>query len=137
MKTSLLSRLLCLLILSTVSVKSLANETITLDENVIAGEKVYIQCSGCHSPSYHRTGPRHCGLFGRQAGNVIGYQFSESMRNSKLFWDEQTLDAFIRSPLTNLPGTTMGFVGIESDINRQQLLAYLKTLNADNPLCNE
>ena len=34
------------------------------------GEQVYSRCIACHALGYDRTGPRHCGLFGRRAGSV-------------------------------------------------------------------
>ena len=33
-----------------------------------AGEAIYSRCAACHALAYDRTGPRHCGLFGRRAG---------------------------------------------------------------------
>jgi cytochrome c len=39
-----------------------------------AGEAVYSRCLACHSLEYHRTGPKHCGLFGRRAGNAAGFE---------------------------------------------------------------
>lgn len=136
-----LLRLLCFVFLSTVSLKIIAhkntsNKTAPIaNQNLIAGEQAYIQCSGCHSPAYNRTGPKHCDLFGRQAGTLDGYEFSEAMRNSKIIWNEETLNAFLQAPLSNLPGTSMGFVGIQSDRTRQQLITYLISLTANNPVC--
>ena len=37
-----------------------------------AGEAIYARCLACHALAYDRTGPRHCGLFGRRAGSVKG-----------------------------------------------------------------
>jgi len=39
-------------------------------ENINAGKKIYSRCIGCHTPAYHRTDPKHCGLPGRHAGSV-------------------------------------------------------------------
>ena len=35
---------------------------------VAQGEHLYQSCVGCHSPSYNRTGPKRCFLFGRKVG---------------------------------------------------------------------
>jgi hypothetical protein len=32
------------------------------------GQEVYARCAACHSVEGNRTGPQHCGLFGRRAG---------------------------------------------------------------------
>lgn len=103
--------------------------------DVIAGERVYIQCTGCHAPGYHRTGPRHCGLLGRQAGSVADFAFTEAMKNSRIIWSATTLDRFLQAPLQIVPGTTMAFAGVASIEERKQLIAWLATLTPENPLC--
>ncbi len=105
------------------------------DKDVAAGARLYIQCTGCHSPSYHRTGPKHCGLMGRQIGSVSGFEFTQAMQGAQFIWDKDTLDKFLRSPLTAVPGTSMGYKGIASPSERKQLIRFLSTLNANNPLC--
>lgn len=100
-----------------------------------AGKELYTLCSGCHSPSYHRTGPRHCGLLGRVAGKVSGFEFTQVMRDSGIVWDRQSLDEFLKAPFKRLPGTSMGFSGMTSAEQRRQLIDYLASLDADNPLC--
>ncbi len=97
-----------------------------------SGQEVYNQCIGCHSFSYNRTGPKHCGVFGRRAGVVPDFEYSQAMRESKLVWDEVTLDQFLASPLTVVPGTTMGFAGISDAGKRQQLIAYIRRQSQSN-----
>lgn len=95
-------------------------------DNLMAGEQQYNQCIGCHSFSYHRTGPMHCNLFGREAGSAPGFDYSEAMQVSNIVWDTQTLDAFLASPFNSIPGTSMGFVGIADKGKRQDLIAYIE-----------
>lgn len=94
------------------------------------GESVYSRCLACHALAYDRTGPRHCGLFGRQAGTVPGFDYSDAMRKSKIIWDEKTLDVFLQNPLKAVPGTSMGYAGIADAQERADLIAYLKKENA-------
>jgi cytochrome c len=92
-----------------------------------AGEAVYSRCLACHSLEYHRTGPKHCGLFGRRAGTAAGYEeYSAAMRRSKIVWNEKTLDRFLADPLKVVPGTTMTYAGVEDAKDRADLIAYLK-----------
>jgi len=93
------------------------------------GEAIYARCLACHALAYDRTGPRHCGLFGRHAGSVKGFPYSEAMKRSKIVWDEKSLDRFLASPLTVVPGTTMGYAGIQDNKERADLIAYLKRAN--------
>jgi cytochrome c len=92
-----------------------------------AGEAVYSRCLACHSLAYHRTGPRHCGLFGRLAGSAAGYEeYSPAMKRSRLEWNENTLDRFLADPLKAVPGTTMTYAGVKDAKERADLIAYLK-----------
>lgn len=110
-------------------------DSVKLPPSVVAGEQVYAKCMGCHSPDRNRTGPRHCGLVGRQSGSLTGYPYSEAMKASKLRWTTETLNAFLQSPMTMVPGTTMGFAGIADPVERRNLIAWLATLTEDSPLC--
>jgi len=91
-----------------------------------AGEAIYSRCLACHALAYDRTGPRHCGLFGRAAGSVKGFAYSEAMKRSKIVWNERTLDRFIADPLKTVPGTAMGYAGVKDPKERADLIAYLK-----------
>ena len=93
------------------------------------GKSVYVKCMGCHSLQRNRTGPRHCGLFGRKAGSVKGFEYSQAMRNSGWIWSAQTLDEFLKSPFSAMSGTTMGFGGIWNERERADLIAYLQMAN--------
>ncbi len=101
-----------------------------------AGERVYARCMGCHSPDRNRTGPLHCGLFGRVSGTVKGYAYSEAMRDAAIIWNNKTLDHFLKAPLTAVPGTTMGFAGIADNDDRRNLIAWLATLSDASPQCS-
>mgnify|MGYP006175239305 CR=1 FL=1 len=91
-----------------------------------AGEAVYSRCQGCHALEYNRTGPKHCGLLGRRAGSVPGFDYSPAMKRSALVWNEKTLDRFLSAPLRTLPGTTMTYAGVPEAGERADLIAYLK-----------
>ena len=91
-----------------------------------AGEAVYGRCAACHSLAHDRAGPRHCGLIGRRAGSVAGYDYSEAMRRSGLVWTPRTLDRFLAAPMEVVPGTSMGYAGIADPRERADLIAYLE-----------
>jgi len=103
--------------------------------DIQAGKKIYTQCTGCHTYSYHRTGPKHCGLFGQRAGSANGFEFTQAMKESGIIWTTATLDKFLKSPLEMIPGTSMGFSGIASRTERSQLISFLASLSNSNPLC--
>lgn len=90
------------------------------------GEALYSRCFACHSLETDRTGPRHCGLLGRRAGSVPGFDYSKAMRASGIVWTAQSLDRFLAAPLAVVPGTSMGYAGIASAQERADLIAYLR-----------
>lgn len=88
------------------------------------------ECSACHSlTASTENAPVHCGLFGRKAGTVADFPYSEAMRGSGLVWDEQTLDEFLTAPYIVLPGTIMGFPGFALEADRADVIAYLKEVS--------
>lgn len=93
---------------------------------IAQGQEIYGRCAACHSLERDRVGPRHCGLFGRRAGGVSGFAYSDAMRRSGLVWDRATLDRFISDPLGTVPGTIMGYAGIPDPEERARLLDYLE-----------
>ena len=93
----------------------------------VAGEALYSRCLGCHALEYHRTGPKHCGLIGRRAGSLPGYDYSPAMKKSGLVWNEKTLERFLADPPKAVPGTTMTYAGVPHARERADLIAYLKS----------
>lgn len=100
-----------------------------------AGERSFSKCSACHIIENPRTrmGPHLMGVVGRQAGSVVDYKYSAAMKSAGtngMIWTEDNLRAFLSSPKTVVPGTSMRFFGLwrESEIN--DLIAFLKTLPA-------
>lgn len=92
------------------------------------GEVLWRKCSACHSvepQGRNRVGPRLHGLFGRQAGSVADFRYTEALRNSGIVWNEETLDRFLKDAESMVPGTKMsGGLSLERD--RADLIAWLK-----------
>lgn len=102
--------------------------------DIVRGEQIYARCLACHALAYDRVGPHHCGLFGRRAGSVPGFPYSQAMKNSGIVWDAKTLDRFLADPLGTVPGTAMTYAGVPDPQNRADLIAYLKYVN-NTPEC--
>lgn len=98
------------------------------------GEKIYLKCRSCHvlDQPTNKMGPYLTGLFGRKAGTVEGFQYSEAMKQAGengLIWNEDTLKEFLTSPKAMIPGTSMRFWGLwENQID--DLNVYLKEKSA-------
>lgn len=92
----------------------------------LRGEEIYSRCLACHALASDRTGPRHCGLIGRHAGSVPGFDYSPAMKRSGIVWSAKTLDRFLADPLRAVPGTRMGYDGVKDARERADLIAYLE-----------
>ena len=91
------------------------------------GEQIYTRCAACHAIESNRTGPQHCGLFGRRAGTAPGFDtYSKAMRDSKIVWNERSLDVFLQAPTLAVPGTAMGYAGVKDAQERADLIAWLR-----------
>lgn len=90
------------------------------------GEQLYSRCVACHALAADRVGPRHCGLLGRRAGSVPGFFYTDEMKNSRLVWNEKTLDRFLARPMSVVPGTSMTYDGVPDAQDRADLIAYLR-----------
>ena len=99
------------------------------EESARRGEKIYTRCLACHALAYDRVGPRHCGLIGRRAGSVPGFDYSAAMKKSRITWYEATLNRFLAKPLKLVPGSTMTYDGVPDARERADLIAYLKQAN--------
>ena len=101
-----------------------------------AGQRDFAaRCAACHAtaPGENKIGPSLAGVFGRTSGSVTGFNYSAALKGAHLNWDDATLDKWLQSPSGLVHGTTM-FVNISSSGDRQDLIAYLKTLKAgQNP----
>jgi len=88
------------------------------------------QCSTCHSPVAGKNviGPSLFGVVGRKTGSIQGFKYSVGNQNANLTWDDATLDKYLESPKTVVPGTTMTFAGVKDAGKRADLIAYLDTL---------
>jgi hypothetical protein len=91
-------------------------------------------CAVCHTASLGpghtvivKQGPSLAGILGRRAGTGLGFNYTQAMGASGITWDATTLDRFLTSPMTAVPGTTMP-IPIPDAGNRHDVIAYLSTL---------
>jgi cytochrome c len=89
------------------------------------GEKIYHSCEDCHSLDANEVGPMHRGVFGRKAGAVPGYNYSQALRNSNIVWTEEALDQWLSNPPKFVPGVKM-FFRLNKPEDRADVIEFLK-----------
>lgn len=107
--------------------------TPAMAQDVENGEDVFKKCRACHQvgeTAKNAVGPALNGLFGRKAGMVEGFAYSEANKNSGLTWDEATFANYIKDPRAAMPGNKMAFAGIKDAEDIKDLTAYLMQFDA-------
>ena len=99
------------------------------------GERQFARkCSVCHSltpGSERRAGPTLHRLFGRQAGTVPDYVYSEILDGSTIVWNDTTIDSlFDLGPDHYITGSKMPMQRITNASDRADLIAFLRRATA-------
>jgi cytochrome c len=104
--------------------------------DIVNGKSKFTQCAACHTTAEggsNLTGPNLYGSFGRKAGSLPGYAYSDPVKAAGWIWDAQRIDTWITDPRAVLPGTKMSFVGMKDPKDRTDVIAYLKVATSPLP----
>jgi cytochrome c len=94
-----------------------------------AGKELWERrCGGCHALDRDKEGPRLGGGYGRRAGTVRSFSYSDASKKSNIVWDGGTLDQWLTDPEQLVPGNDMAF-RLEKADDRQQIIAFLKHMS--------
>jgi cytochrome c len=98
------------------------------DAEMARGKLLFVSCAMCHTTNaggFSTIGPNLAGVLGSEAGARDDFVYSEPLIASGIVWTEDSLDKYLESPATFLPGGTMAFVGIVDEYDRKAVLTYL------------
>ncbi len=103
--------------------------------SVEKGGRIAKKCLSCHSfeaDAPHRIGPALHGIVGKNIATASGFAYSKTLSGlgGELggIWDNETLNAFLKSPQKYAPGTNMSFIGLRKAKDRADIIAYLTSL---------
>lgn len=83
------------------------------------------RCTGCHSLDKNKEGPRLRGVFGRRAGSVSDFGYSDPLKSSTFTWDETSLDRWLSNPDAVVPDNDMAF-HISNSQERADIIQFLR-----------
>lgn len=103
-------------------------------QDAAAGQRVFNQCRACHTVDAggrNGVGPNLHGVAGRRAAAVENFRYSANMRElaeGGLTWTDENLQRYLANPKDLVPRGSMAFAGLRQEQQRNDVIAYLKTL---------
>lgn len=107
---------------------ALSSDAAQAQGDAAKGEKLFARCRACHAleAGQNKVGPSLHGIFGREAGTVEGFNYSNALKSADIVWNDETMDHWLENPREYIPGNKMVFPGLRKEQDRQDIIAYLK-----------
>jgi cytochrome c len=83
------------------------------------------RCTGCHSLDKNKEGPRLRGVYGRKAGSLADFTYSDTLKNSKITWDQTSLDRWLTNPDVLVSDSDMAF-HVSNPEERADIIQFLR-----------
>jgi cytochrome c len=90
------------------------------------GKIVFQTCAACHSEKPDAIGPSLRGAYGRKAGSLPDFRYSNAMLHANIVWDDANLRAYLADPQAKVRGNRMPFGGLSDPQDIADVIAFLK-----------
>lgn len=101
-------------------------EAATPAGNAANGKQLFEKrCTGCHSLDNNKEGPRLHDVYGRKAGSVSDFTYSDELKAAHILWDERSLDQWLTNPDAVVPNNDMAF-RVSNPQERADIIQFLR-----------
>ena len=83
------------------------------------------RCGGCHSLDADKEGPRLRNVYGRKAGSIVSFKYSDGLKGAPVTWDQASLDKWLINTESVVPDNDMDFHVPKAD-ERADIIEYLR-----------
>lgn len=87
------------------------------------------RCTGCHSLDKNKEGPRLAGVYGRKAGSLADFNYSNELKGAKVTWDGPTLDRWLTNPDAVVRDNDMAF-HVPDARERADIIDFLRVVSS-------
>jgi cytochrome c len=119
-------------LLSAIAATALLGGTMASAQDAENGGEVFKRCRACHDvgdKAKNKVGPILNGIIGRKAGTIDGFKYSDANLKAGAdgwVWTEEKMMEYLLNPRAAMPGNKMAFAGLKDEMDRKDLIAYLK-----------
>ena len=83
------------------------------------------RCTGCHSLDQDKEGPRLRNVYGRKAGSVSTFKYSDALKSAQFTWNDTLLEKWLTSPESVVTDTDMDF-SVPKAEERAAIIRFLR-----------
>ena len=94
----------------------------------IRGKAVFEKrCGGCHSLDQDKEGPRLRNVYGRKAGSIPSFKYSDSLKAAEFTWDAALLSKWLTDTESVVPDNNMDF-HVPTAEERADVIEFLRSM---------
>ena len=94
--------------------------------DAVRGKQLFEKrCTGCHSLDKSKEGPPLRDIYGRKAGSVPDFSYSNELKAAHIVWDERSLDQWLTNPDVVVPDNDMAF-HVSDPQERADIIQFLR-----------
>ncbi len=83
------------------------------------------RCGGCHALDQNKEGPQLRTVYGRKAGSISNFKYSDALKASSIIWNDALLDKWLTDTDSLVPDNDMDF-HVPNAEERADIIRFLR-----------